>query len=113
MSTKTYFKRISLAVILALSFGAFSSAPSQALVTGTGAVTLSASTDSRVAQETSTVTITASFTSDAASESLTVKVVGTGANTTAGATFLKPSVVDSANIVPEFLLQTQQLLLRD
>jgi len=98
MSTKTYFKRISLAVILALSFGAFSSAPSQAVVTGSGAVSLSASTDSKVALETSTVTITASMTSTVADESFTVRVVGTGGNTAASANFLRPSVVDSANI---------------
>jgi len=96
MSTKTYFKRISLAVILALSFGAFSSAPSQALVSGSGAVSLSASTDSRVAQETSTVTVTASFTATAAGESLTVKVEGTGATGSAGT--LTASLSDSLNI---------------
>jgi len=96
MSRKTYFKRISLAVIFALSFGALSSAPSQAAVTGSGAVSLSASTDSKVANETSTVTITASMTSTAANESFTVKVEGTGATGAAG--FLTPSLTDSANI---------------
>jgi len=98
MSTKTYFKRISLAVIFALSFGALSSAPSQAVVSGSGAVALSAATDSKVALETSTVTITASMTSTADNESFTVRVVGTGANTAAEANFLRPSLADSANI---------------
>jgi len=95
MSTKTYFKRISLAVILALSFGALSSAPSQSALSGSSAITLSAATDSKIATETSSVTVTASFTSTTAGESLSVRVTGTGAG---GTPLLLASVSDSANI---------------
>ena len=98
MSTKTYFKRISLAVILALSFGALSSAPSQAVVAGSTAVTLSAATDSKIATETSTVTITASFTTTAANESILVTVVGTGATGAQTTHKLRLDRSDSANI---------------
>ena len=97
MSTKTYFKRISLAVILALSFGALSSAPSQAILSGSATLTLSATTDSKVAQETSTVTITAAFTSNAVGETFTVKVLGTGAATQANTVTLV-TLTDSQNI---------------
>ena len=99
MSTKTYFKRISLAVILALSFGALSSAPSQSLVAGSTAVTLSAATDSKIATETSTVTITASFTSTVASESITITVLGTGATGAQTTHKLRLDRADSANIL--------------
>jgi len=97
MSTKTYFKRISLAVIFALSFGALSSAPSQGLVSSTASLTLSAASASKVATETSTVTITASFTSNVADETFTVTVEGTGA-ATQGNTVLLTTLTDSANV---------------
>jgi len=98
MSTKTYFKRISLAVIFALGFGALSSAPSQALVTGSTAVALSAATDSKIATETSTVTITASFTPTAANESITVTVLGTGGTGAQTTHKLRLDRSDSLNI---------------
>jgi hypothetical protein len=97
MSTKTYFKRISLAVILALSFGALSSAPSQALLSNSAAVTVSAATDSKIALETSTVTITASFTSTVAGETFVVRVLGVGANGT-DVPVTRISTSDSLNI---------------
>jgi len=99
MSTKTYFKRISLAVIFALSFGALSSAPSQSLVAGSTAVSLSAATDSKIATETSTVTITASFTSTVANESITITVLGTGATGAQTTHKLRLDRADSANIL--------------
>ena len=98
MSTKTYFKRISLAVILALSFGALSSAPSQALLSGTAAVTVSAATDSKIATETSTVTITASFTSTVAGETFVVRVIGTGGTGGQDSVVTRISTSDSLNI---------------
>lgn len=97
MSTKTYFKRISLAVILALSFGALSSAPSRAILSGSASLSLSAATSSVVATETSTVTITAAFTSNAVGETFTVKVLGTGAATQANTVTLV-TLTDSLNI---------------
>jgi len=97
MSTKTYFKRISLAVILALSFGAFSSAPSQALLSNSAAITVSAATDSKIALETSTVTITASFTATATGETFVVRVIGTGANST-DVPYTRITTADSLNI---------------
>ena len=100
MSTKTYFKRISLAVIFALSFGALSSAPSQALYNTSSSpatLSLSSATDSKVSAETSTVTITAAFTASSAGETFTVKVLGSGAATQANTVTLV-SLADSLNI---------------
>ena len=97
MSTKTYFKRISLAVILALSFGALSSAPSQAFLSGTPSMTVSAATDSKIAQETSTVTITASLTATANGETFLVKVLGSGA-AALDSNVVRVSTADSLNI---------------
>ena len=98
MSTKTYFKRISLAVILALGFGALSSAPSQALLANSAAVTVSAATDSKIATETSTVTITASFTSTVAGETFVVRVIGTGGTGGQDSVVTRISTSDSLNI---------------
>ena len=78
MSTKTFFKRIALVVVTALSFGALASAPSYSDVSSaTTSVTLSASSGSVVAAETSTaITITVQFTPTGTSaDTVTVIVV--------------------------------------
>jgi len=112
MSTKTYFKRISLAVILALSFGAFSSAPSQAVLSGSASLTLSAATDSKIVRETSTVTITASFTANLAGETFIVKVNGTGA-TNQESTVVLVTTTDSLNITSGYTLSEKAANLGD
>jgi len=112
MSTKTYFKRISLAVIFALTFGAFSSAPSQAVLSGSASLTLSAATDSKVVRETSTVTITASFTANLAGETFIVKVNGAGA-TNQESTVVLVTTTDSLNITSGYTLSEKRANLGD
>ena len=81
MSTKTFFKRIALVVVTALSFGALASAPSFSDVpSATTSVALSASSGSVVSGETSTaVTVTVHFTPTATTtDSVVVTVVAPG-----------------------------------
>ncbi len=97
MSNKTSFKRIALAVVAALGFGALASAPSNAYLTTAGAVVfdLSASTASAAVGETASVTITVGFTSTVANETLSVKFSGSGAGGTPYVMLLKS---DSINV---------------
>jgi len=72
MSTKTYFKRISLAVVVALGFGMMSSPTSSAATVGE-TLTISSATASISAGDTATTSITSTATLTASTDSLTVR----------------------------------------
>jgi len=106
MSKKTFFKRISLALVSALGFAMLSVSPSNALnETGDATLTLSASSASITTGDTASVTVTVTFTSNAGvaagytypggPDSAIVYVAGTGN----GATMIVRPTQDTANAV--------------
>jgi len=70
MSTKTFFKRVSLGLVFALSFGLLSGPSSQATVL-TSSITLSSATASASVGDTATVTATIRFTGNASDNTAT------------------------------------------
>jgi len=106
MSTKTFFKRISLVLVSALGLAVLSVSPSQALnETGDATLTLSASSASITTGDTASVTVTVTFTSNAGvaagytypggPDSAIVYVAGTGN----GGTMIVRPTQDTANAV--------------
>jgi len=95
MSTKTSFKRIALALVVALGFGALSVSPSTAVSDEVLTVGTPSATTIELG-ESVTVSIDLSFISDAALESRTVVVTQTGDGFAAQT--LIPLSADSANV---------------
>jgi hypothetical protein len=95
MSTKTSFKRIALALVVALGFGALSVSPSTAVVDEVLTVGTPSATTVELG-ESVTVSIDLSFISESAGESRTVAMTQTGSGFSA--VTLIPLATDSANV---------------
>jgi len=95
MSTKTSFKRIALALVVALGFGALSVSPSTAVIDEVLTLGTPSATTVNIG-ESVTVSIDLSFVSESALESRSVVMTQTGSGFTA--TTLIPLAADSSNV---------------
>jgi len=94
---KTTLKRVALVAIAAMGLGLLSTAPSNAYLNTSGAVTFDVSSTTATAgvAETASVTVTIGFTSTVAYESMMVRATGSGAGGTA---YLMLQTGDSVNV---------------
>jgi len=94
---KTTLKRVALVAIAAMGLGLLSTAPSNAYLNTSGAVTFDVSSTTATAgvAETASVTVTVAYTSTVAYESMMVRATGSGAGGTA---YYMLQTADSINV---------------